>query len=199
MQKEKATEPHAIVKEPYKVLRKKAAELLVHDVTTLKLQRLIAAMKATLAQTPDGVGLAAPQIGESLRIFIISEEAEEIDRAEKTGWQRRQKHDLGTVTEKPYEKRAWRYYVFINPVLKNHSRRMIDGPEGCLSVPGTFGEVSRYEKLTLEAYDETGKKITRNASRFFARVIQHELDHLEGTLFIDKAKDLMQIPEKKER
>ena len=199
MQKEKAAEPRAIVKQPHKVLRKRAAELLARDIPAPKIQHLIAAMKATLAATPDGVGLAAPQIGEALRIFIISEEAVEINRAEKAGWERRQKHDLGAVAEKPYEKRAWKYYCFINPVLKNHSRRVIDGPEGCLSVPGTFGDVSRYEKITVEAHDETGKKFTRNCSRFFARVIQHELDHLEGTLFIDKAKDLMQIPEKKEK
>ncbi len=196
MRKGNAAQPHAIVKEPHKVLRKKATELLVRDITTPRIQGLIAAMKATLAATPDGVGLAAPQINESLRMFIVSEEAEEIDRAEKSGWERRQKHDRGTVTEKPYEKRAWRYYVFINPVLKNHSRRTMDGPEGCLSVPGTFGDVSRYEKLTVEAHDEHGKKFTRNASRFFARVIQHELDHLDAILFIDKAKDLMHIPEK---
>jgi len=199
MQKENTAEPHAIVKEPHKALRKKAAALLVRDITTPRVQRLVAAMKATLAQTPDGVGLAAPQISESLRMFIVSEEAEEIDRAEKAGWKRREKRDLGAVAEKPYEKRPWKYHVFINPVLKNHSRRMIDGPEGCLSVPGTFGEVLRYEKLTIEAHDERGKKFTRNCSRFFSRVIQHELDHLEGILFTDKAKDLMQIPEKKER
>lgn len=198
MPKEKAAEPRTIVKEPHNVLRQKAAELLVRDCTTPKIQRLIADMKTTLAATPDGVGLAAPQIGESLRLFIVSEEAEEIDRAEKSGWERRQKRDRGAVAQKPYEKRPWRYYVFINPVLKNHSRRIRDGAEGCLSVPGIFGEVVRYEKLTIEAHDETGRKFTRNCSRFFARVIQHELDHLEGTLFIDKAKDIMQIPEKSE-
>lgn len=196
MPRKNRAQPYAIVKEPYKVLRKRAKELLMHDIVGQKIQRLIAAMQATLAATPDGVGLAAPQINESLRIFIVSEEAEEIDRAEKAGWERRQKTDLGTITEKPYEKRPWRYYVFINPALKNHSRRTIDGPEGCLSVPGTFGDVSRWEKLTIDAHDETGRKFTRNCSRFFARVVQHEMDHLEGTLFIDKAEDLIQIPEK---
>lgn len=204
----KAAEPHAIVKEPHKVLRKKAAGLLVHDITAPKIQRLIADMKTTLAATPDGVGLAAPQIGESLRLFIVSEEAEEIGRS-AAEIARDQRHGAsGTAdmaisgrdthsTPGNNRQRDWRYYVFINPVIKNHSRRMMGGTEGCLSVPGTFGEVARYEKLTVEAHDEHGKKFTRNCSRFFARVVQHELDHLEGTLFIDKAKDLMQIPERK--
>lgn len=189
-------EPLAIVKNPHKVLRRRTEHVPVADITGTKIQALISAMKAALAATPDGVGLAAPQVGKSLAIFIVSEEAEEIDRAEKIGWERRKKHDLDAVTEKPYEKRPWRYYVFINPTLKNHSRRKPDGPEGCLSVPGKFGTVSRFEKITVHASDEHGKKFMRSASRFFARVIQHELDHLAGVLFIDKAKGLMQTSEK---
>jgi peptide deformylase len=70
------------------------------------------------------------------------------------------------------------------------SRKKVDGSEGCLSVPGKFGIVRRNEKITVEALDENGKKITRGAANFFARVLQHELDHLEGILFIDKAKIL---------
>jgi len=182
-----------IVREPDKVLRKKATNLAVHDITTPKIQRLLTEMKTTLAETPDGVGLAAPQVGESLRIFIVSEEAEEVDRAEKEGWERTSRAHPEEKNERPYEKRAWKYYVFINPVLKNSSRRKLAGPEGCLSVPGKFGEVSRHEKVSVEAHDEHGKKFRRNASRFFARVMQHELDHLEGTLFIDKVKALFDV------
>ncbi len=187
--------PHPIVKEPDNVLRKKAAAVLIRDISAPKIQGLIAAMKAALASTPDGVGLAAPQIGKSLRIFIVSEEAEEIDRAEKQGWERQPKENPAEKNEKPYQKREWRYYVFINPVVKNFSRRKSDGPEGCLSVPGKFGLTKRYQKITVEAYDEAGKKFTRGASRFFARVLQHELDHLEGTLFIDKVKGLFPATE----
>jgi peptide deformylase len=196
MQKEHAVAPRPIVKEPHKVLRVKAAALPARDIGSRRIRDLISAMRDTLAATPDGVGLAAPQIGVSLRVFIVSEEAEEIDRAQKTGWERRRAHEASA--ERPYEKRPWRYYAFINPVLKNHSRRTIPDTEGCLSVPGVFGEVPRYEKLTVEAYDEEGRKITRNCSRFFARVVQHELDHLEGILFIDKARNLTEVPEKKE-
>lgn len=179
-----------IVKRPDRILRKKAAEIAVADISSAAIQKLIADMKETLKQTPDGVGLAAPQIGESLRIFIVSDEAEEIDRA---GGRRREgellpPHAMEEKPKKLYEEREWKYHVFINPKVKNMSRKKWDAPEGCLSVPGTFGVVPRHEKITVEAYNEHGKKFTRGASRFVARVIQHELDHLEGKLFIDRVK-----------
>ena len=190
----------SIVKIPNKTLRKKAAEVPFRSIPTSHVQRLISQMKVTLKHTPDGVGLAAPQVGESLRIFIVSEEAEEIDKAEKSGWERRKKDQPEIRNEKPYEEREWKYYVFINPVVKNIAQRKMEGPEGCLSVPGKYGTVRRREKITVEAYDERGKKFTRGASRFFARVMQHELDHLDGTLFIDKAEKLIEnVPVTKRR
>ncbi len=191
----------AIVKNPHKVLRRRAEHVSVADITSSKIQGLISAMKETLASTPDGVGLAAPQVGKALTIFIVSEEAEEIDKAQDSGWERRRASEPEEVEEKPYEPRAWKYYVFINPVVKNMSRKKLDGPEGCLSVPGRFGMVTRHEKITVEAHNETGKKFTRGASRFFARVMQHELDHLAGILFIDKAHEWLDVkkPEKHAR
>ncbi len=182
-----------IVKNPHSILRKHAKHVLVADIASPHIQELISAMKAALAATPDGVGLAAPQVGKSLAIFIVSEEAKEIDKAEEKGWERRRKNETELVQEKPYAPREWKYYVFVNPVVKNTSQKKTGGPEGCLSVPGTFGVVARHEKITVSAYDEHGKKFTRGASRFFARVMQHELDHLDGVLFIDKAKDLITI------
>lgn len=172
-----------IVKEPHKVLRKKAAEIPISAITSPTIQELIGSMKETLKNTPDGVGLAAPQVGKSLRLFIASDEAEEIDKRER---EKKQKTEPPKEGEKPYEARIWHYYIFINPVVKKMSKQALLGPEGCLSLPEKFGDVARKEKITVEAYDEQGEKFIRGASRFFARVIQHELDHLEGTLFIDK-------------
>lgn len=182
-----------IVKLPTKVLRRQAKDVPLKEIITPRIQGLISDMKETLKNTPDGVGLAAPQVGEALRIFIVSEEAKEIDKAGKAGWERRQKKSPDVTNEKPYEKREWKYYVFINPILKNTSRKKLMGPEGCLSVPGKFGNVARHEKITIKAHDEHAKAFTRGASEFFARVMQHELDHLEGTLFIDKAHDIIEI------
>ncbi|MDP3710470.1 MAG: peptide deformylase [bacterium] len=175
-----------IVKEPDQILRAKAKDLPIKDITSRRIKELISGMKKALKNTPDGVGLAAPQVGESLRIFIVSEEAEEIDRLSKEDLSSEEKEEK----RKSHKERDWKYYVFINPLVKNKSRTKVDGPEGCLSVPGKYGDVHRMQKITVEAHDEHGKKFTRGASNFFARVIQHELDHLEGTLFIDKAKNL---------
>lgn len=166
------------------MLRQKAREIPLSEIALPRVQDLIAMMKHTLAATPDGVGLAAPQVGESVQLFIVSEEAEEIDRLQREGRDRKRE---SPDQDKPYEKRKWKYYVFINPRILKQSRKKLDGPEGCLSVPGTFGNIKRHEKITMQAYNEHGKKFIRGESRFFARVMQHEIDHLGGMLFIDHA------------
>ena len=195
------TAPLLILKNPHAVLRASAAPLSLVDMTGEKVQDLITAMCETLRNTADGVGLAAPQVGRSLRLFIVSEEAEEIDKLERRREEHRKKTG-GDGDDLAYEPRPWKYYVFINPTVKKTARRKIHAPEGCLSVPQKYGMVGRSEKITVEAYDEEGKKFTRGASRFFARVIQHELDHLDGTLFIDKVDEWLNIadkPDKRER
>lgn len=180
-----------IVKEPEKVLRKKTKEVGPREILSPKIQGLILNMKETLKNTPSGVGLAAPQIGESLRIFIVSEEAEEIDMVKNKRWEE-EREEWKRNNNKPYEEREWKYYVFINPVIKKIAKKKLQGPEGCLSVPEKFGLVKRGEKITVQAYDERGQKFTRGFARFFARVVQHELDHLEGVIFIDKAEKMLE-------
>lgn len=187
-----------IVKEPASVLRGVARDIAIADISSRRIQELIRDMKTTLTRTPDGVGLAAPQVGSPLRLFIVSEEAEEIDRAQQQKKEGRtdEADESKNEHDKPYPEREWNYYVFINPRLLRKSRDKIPGPEGCLSVPQVFGTVQRHAKISVSAYDEHGKKFTRGAARFFARVMQHELDHLEGVLFIDKAKGVLNVPER---
>ncbi|MDP3769625.1 MAG: peptide deformylase [bacterium] len=180
-----------IVKEPHPVLRAKARDIDVAEIGSPLIQDLIESMKKTLQATIDGVGLAAAQVGQGLRIFIVSDEAEEIDRLAADTHVR--KENSVSDEGKQYPVREWNYYVFINPRVTSISRKKLNGSEGCLSVPGLFGTVSRSEKIRVEAYDEHGKKIIRGASRFFARVMQHELDHLDGTLFIDKATHVVHV------
>lgn len=160
------------------------------EILSPKIQGLILNMKETLKNTPNGVGLAAPQIGELLRLFIVSEEAEEIDKVKNQRWEETREEWKRNNT-KPYDEKAWKYYVFINPVVKKTSKKKLAGPEGCLSVPEKFGLVKRAEKISIQYFDENGKKITRGFAKFFARVVQHELNHLEGVLFIDKVEKMI--------
>ena len=182
----------SIVISPKPVLRQAAKEVPVEKIKTPKIQELILQIKETLRNTDDGVGLAAPQVGESLRIFLVSEEAEYVDNKKLLEGEERKTKDTLTSQEQT-KKRDWKHFVYINPVVKKISKSKIEYPEGCLSVPGQFGFVKRSEKITVEAYDETGKKFTRGASKFFARVIQHELDHLNGILFIDKVEKFIDM------
>lgn len=169
----------AIVTLPNNALHQKAEEVKAEDISSARVRRIISDMKETLAEAPDGVGLAAPQVGIGLRIFLVSEEAESIDASARMN-----------ANGASGGKRTWKYHVFINPVLKKRSRSKIKMAEGCLSVPGKFGEIGRAEKVLLTWEDEAGEKHERGFTKFFARVIQHEMDHLDGTLIVERAKKL---------
>lgn len=164
-------------------LREKAREIPLADITTPEIRQLIAEMKALLGKEQYGVALAAPQVGEALQLFVISPEALE-KREEKY-------HD--TEREAPTAKE---HLVYINPRFTKVSRDTAKKHEGCLSVRGYWGVVPRAEKATIVAYDEHGKKFTRGASGFLAHIFQHEMDHLEGVLYTDKAVELYEEKEK---
>lgn len=143
------------------MLRKKAA--FVENPKNPEIQKLIFDMIATMKDAK-GLGLAAPQVGISLRVFTVNIE--------------------GKVC------------VFINPEIKDISSEKIPFEEGCLSVQKTWGSVTRPKKLTIKAMDENGKIIKIRAKGLLARIIQHEMDHLNGILFIDKAEKLYKIEDK---
>ncbi|QQG42348.1 MAG: peptide deformylase [Candidatus Giovannonibacteria bacterium] len=166
--------------EENKILRKSADSVQSQNLPEIK--ALIKKMAAAMFAEPDGIGIAAPQIGVSLRIFLVAKEAA-VKNAE----------ELHERIGDKNKKRNTEHLVFINPVLKKFSSKKIRDVEGCLSVRGVYGEVPRAEQITIEYCDEFGKKRQRGASGLFARVLQHELDHLDGILFIDKAKNLKRI------
>lgn len=143
-----------IITLPNPILRKKSTELDFKKIKPRELARLVSAMFKTML-AGEGVGLAAPQIGQSLRLAVINSK----DGA----------------------------FCIINPKItkKSFSREL--GQEGCLSVPGIFGQVKRPRKITLTYYNLAGKKIKFTAVGMMARVLEHEIDHLDGILFIDKA------------
>lgn len=159
-----------------KTLRARAQEVAHADIGTPTIKKLITDMSAALAREEDGVALAAPQIGASIRLFIVS----------------------GRVLARLYKKYdGGGDAVFINPVLLKSSQKKQTVEEGCLSLRWLYGKVRRAARVTLEAYDAEGKKCTKTASGLLAQIFQHEIDHLDGTLFIDKAKDIINIPPEK--
>ncbi|OGG73032.1 hypothetical protein A3A38_01000 [Candidatus Kaiserbacteria bacterium RIFCSPLOWO2_01_FULL_53_17] len=176
---------HEIVHVGDPVLRAVTKDIPIDEIGSARIQKLIADMKALLAKEEYGVALAAPQVGESLRLFIVAGKA--LAKRKKAAKQRAQED---TEEEKDAEELPVEDQVYINPVLLKLSRTKKEKHEGCLSVRGKWGMVPRAEKATVHAYDERGERFTRGASGLLAHIFQHELDHLEGILYTDKAKEL---------
>lgn len=187
----KKTIPHSpveIVQEGDPVLRKKAALVPVEEIGSAKIKRVISDMIKALDSQHDGVGIAAPQIGHSLAIFVISGKAmQRIDEAKN------EEKNLGELPESVVPKKIYKDMVFINPkILKlSKEKKMMD--EGCLSVRWLYGKVKRSIRATVAAYDENGKYFERGGGGVLAHIYQHETDHLNGVLFIDNAVDLEEI------
>ncbi len=161
------------------ILRKKAKA--VGDPNTPDIQRLIEDMLETMRAAP-GVGLAAPQVAVGQRIAVI-EYAEPAPDAPPDG-----------VSQAPPP--PPKLYVIVNPEIVSLSEEMVNGAEGCLSLPGVWGDVMRHEAVTVKALNRKGKPVKIKARGWLARIFQHEIDHLNGVLFIDRASQIWR--EKKE-
>lgn len=167
-----------IIQKDNKILRQIAEEISVDDITSSEVKKLISDMKSTLSEVHDGAALAAPQVAVSKRLFIISDIAY-----------------MELSLSHPREVFEKKHYVFINPVIikKSFDKKILE--EGCLSVRPLYGKVRRSTKASIEAYDEEGNKFTMNGKGILAQIFQHEIDHLNGILFIDKAKNIRALPE----
>ncbi len=174
MKPDKATKEITIVQANDPILRKKAVAVRQEDITSPRIQKVIADMKTAVDSQKDGIAIAAPQIGQSLSIFVVS----------------------GKIMREadPKYKGKEDHLVFINPKILKLSRKMQDAEEGCLSVRWKYGYVKRAIKAAISALDENGKPFERGASGILAQVFQHETDHLEGKLFIDAARDIRDLP-----
>ncbi len=153
-------------------LRRMSVNLDMSLLQTKEYQTLIDDMIATMYDD-DGIGLAAPQIGKNIRLFVIGKDAVTDDL---------------TMIEGNLKKRT--DIAVINPTWEKISRKTIWETEGCLSVPDMLGDVKRYRDIMVSGYDRFGKPFRCEAHNFLARVIQHETDHINGILFIDKAKNI---------
>ncbi len=174
--------PKKILQKESAILRKVAESVPIKEIGTPKINKIIAEMKVALASQDDGVAIAAPQIGYPVRIFVVSGKVNSLIK----------KHRKEEVDENsPIE--IHDDAVFINPIIKKLSKEKETVEEGCLSVRYLYGKVTRAVKASIEAYDGNGKKFTRGATGLLAQIFQHEVDHLNGILFIDKAKFVEEI------
>jgi peptide deformylase len=156
------------------ILRKRAIKVMDFGAS---FQTLVDDMIETMLDAP-GVGLAAPQVAVSQRVVVIRlPDSTEEDRKE-------------------YGQHAGVVYVLANPKIIKASKAMVSGVEGCLSLPGLLGEVERHQSVVVTAQDRHGKDIRLKADDWFARVIQHELDHLDGILYTDRTDDVWRTDKK---
>ncbi len=155
------------------ILRRKAAA--VKNVATKEIQGLIDDLILTVKDV-DGVGIAAPQVYESKRIFILAS------------------HPNPRYPKAPKMKPT----AVINPKIISHSHKQLKDWEGCLSIPGIRALVPRWQTVTVEFTTRQGKVIKRQFKGFVARIFQHEYDHLEGTVFLDRVETTKDIITEKE-
>jgi len=159
-----------IVHIPDPVLKRRAHKV---SAVTKEVKQLIDDMVETMREAP-GVGLAAPQVGVSLRIAVIEIGDEEDEEAPK------------------------KLYVLINPEVVDASEEMVLGVEGCLSVPRVMGEVNRHERLVVRSLNRQGKPVKFKPEGWLARIFQHEIDHLNGVIFTERAERAWMMSEEEE-
>lgn len=164
-----------IYQEPDKVLRTTCQDVPVEKIADPKIQQVINDMKQALRESGDGVAIAAPQVGAPLRIFMI---------AGMTIDQLNNYHGEHISPDK----------VFINPqIVKTGKTVKPMKGEGCLSVRFVYGVTKRYDKATVKAFDEHGNEFLVSGSGLLAQIFQHEIDHLNGILFIDHADNIRKM------
>ncbi|MEK7511183.1 MAG: peptide deformylase [Patescibacteria group bacterium] len=144
-----------------------------------ELSQMLRDMDTALDAEADGVALAAPQIGIPYRIFIAR-----MDRTLSPREERKADPELLPKRE---------LVVFINPEIIRSSQKRIEMDEGCLSVRGLYGKTRRHNRATVRARAEDGSTFERGGGGIVAQIYQHEIDHLNGILFIDHAKDLVEV------
>ena len=154
------------------MLRRRARELTPGEITTPAIQDLIAGMRDTMRDAP-GVGLAAPQVGESIQLVVIEDPP--------------QAHAGMTPAQlAERERAAVAFHVLINPRLTVEGDDEVAAYEGCLSFSGFTMIVPRWRRVRVEALDERGEPVVKIASGWYARILQHEIDHLRGVLCCDR-------------
>ena len=148
-----------------KFLREKTRPFKFEERTAREIGEFIREMRQSM-KGADGIGLSANQIGYAVRVFVAQV-------SDNNG--------------------RMKFYAVFNPEIEKVSSEKILIEEGCLSVPGIFGSVPRPERIVLRGLDRNGKKIKLNAWGLLARVFQHEVDHLDGKVFLDRTKEVFEV------
>ncbi len=154
------------------VLRQRARPLTLEEIRSPEIQQLIQHIRGTMNDAP-GVGLAAPQIGMPLQLAVIEDKPEYFAGISP-----------GQLAER--EREAVPFHVIINPVLPVQSAPEVEFFEGCLSLPAYTAIVPRARSVRVECLDHTGTAQIIEATGWYARILQHEIDHLHGTLYLDR-------------
>jgi len=154
------------------VLRQRARPLSVAEIRSREIRKLIESMRACMHEAP-GVGLAAPQAGLALQLAVI-EDREEYHK------------DVPEAQLLERERRPVPFHVIINPIIEKIGEEKAEFFEGCLSLSGYSALVARARALRVACLDEHGERKVIEASGWYARILQHEIDHLNGTLYIDR-------------
>lgn len=154
------------------VLRQQARPLTVAEIRGAEIQQLIECMRETMQDAP-GVGLAAPQVGMPLQLAVIEDKPEYF-----AGFSPEQ------IAER--ERQPVAFHVIINPVLHVHPTANVEFFEGCLSLPAYTAIVPRARRVRVECLDQHGSPQVIEASGWYARILQHEIDHLRGMLYLDR-------------
>jgi peptide deformylase len=154
------------------VLRTRAKALQPEEILLPSTQELIASMRETMHDAP-GVGLAAPQVGLPWQLAVIEDREENMK-------------DISREVLAERERKPVAFHVIINPILTLETAVDVDFFEGCLSVPGLMALVPRARKVKVECLDQNGHPRVIRASGWHARILQHEIDHLSGALYVDR-------------
>ena len=163
-----------IIMVPDPVLRAKAKKV---SKVTPSVQKLLDDMTETMREAP-GVGLAGPQVGALQRLIVVE-----------------------VVKDEEYPEMQYGFFQLVNPEIVRISKEIEEGTEGCLSIPGFTAEVERFAAVEVRALDRSGKAVKLRARGFLARVLQHEIDHLDGVLYLDRITGpdkLHKIPDKED-
>jgi len=163
-----------IVQAGHPVLRKMGQQLSKDEIRSPQIQQLIELMRTTMREAP-GVGLAAPQVGVSIQLAVIEDPEEYLAH-------------LSQAQLDATQRSAVPFHVIINPKLTLLGESQATFFEGCLSVEGYQAIVDRALDVRVECLNERGEEITINAHGWYGRILQHEIDHLNGTLYIDRMK-----------